>query len=271
MQKRYFIYLSFDGSAYHGWQVQPNGTSVQQQLNEALQMCLRPEDVSTLGAGRTDTGVHARRMVAHFDADNDIDTDRLCEKLNSLLPVDIAVDHIAQVRPDAHARFSALTRTYHYHISPKKNPFTRRYCWQTHFHLDIEKMNEAAAVLLQCTDFTSFCKLHSDNKTNICHVSEARWTSTDDGTLVFSITADRFLRNMVRAIVGTLVDVGRGKLSVADFCRIILEQDRCKAGSSAPAEGLFLWDITYPDDITDLTADRSNAEVDTSNRTESCG
>jgi tRNA pseudouridine38-40 synthase len=256
--QRYFIYLSYDGSNYHGWQIQPNGTSVQQCLNEAIRTLLR-EDISVTGAGRTDTGVHAKVMIAHFDTEKVFDCYKLADKMNRLLPQDIAVYKIVKVRNDVHARFSAISRTYKYYISTQKNPFRRNYQWFMHFEPDIELMNRAAEMLLQCTDFTSFCKLHSDNKTNICHVSIARWEQQEDGTLIFTIKADRFLRNMVRAVVGTLIDVGRGKISIEDFRRIIFEKDRCKAGSSAPAEGLFLYDISYPDDITDLDKVVDNA------------
>ncbi|NLI35891.1 MAG: tRNA pseudouridine(38-40) synthase TruA [Bacteroidales bacterium] len=246
--QRYFIYLSYDGTAYHGWQIQPNGVSIQECLNRALNTILN-EGISVTGAGRTDTGVHARLMVAHFDTENEINCERFADKLNRVLPPDIAINKIEKVRNDAHARFSAISRTYKYYISTSKYPFGRNYQWNLRFAPNIELMNKAAELLLECTDFTSFCKLHSDNKTNICHISVAHWEQLDDNRLVFTIQADRFLRNMVRAIVGTLVDVGRNKISIEDFRRIIFEKDRCKAGSSAPAEGLFLYNIAYDEDI----------------------
>jgi tRNA pseudouridine38-40 synthase len=246
--QRYFIYLAYDGTDYHGWQVQPNGTSIQQCLTDALSICLQ-DDVPIFGAGRTDTGVHAKLMVAHFDTEKEIDCLSLTKKLNGILPADISIYRILPVTQEAHARFSALSRTYKYYISFEKNPFKNKYSWQLHFPLDMALMNKAASLLLSCTDFTSFCKLHSDNKTNICHVKEAAWTKCGDNEWVFTITADRFLRNMVRAIVGTLIDVGRGKMNIDDFQNIITLRNRCKAGSSAPSSGLFLYDIAYPDNI----------------------
>lgn len=246
--QRYFIYLSYDGTAYHGWQIQPNGTSVQATLMEALSTVLRTE-IEVIGAGRTDAGVHASLMVAHFDSPHPIDTQQLADKLNRLLPPDIAIHRIRPVTPDAHARFDATSRTYHYYVSRSKSPFERTYRWRIHNGLDYEKMNLAAERLLTYSDFTSFSKLHTDVKTNICHITYARWTVHSENVWVFTITADRFLRNMVRAIVGTLIDVGRGKLSVDDFCRIIELKNRCSAGTSAPAQALFLADITYPEEV----------------------
>lgn len=261
--QRYFIYLSYDGTAYHGWQIQPNGVSIQECLNRALNTILS-EGISVTGAGRTDTGVHARLMVAHFDTENEINCERFSDKLNRILPPDIAIYKIEKVRNDAHARFSAISRTYKYYISTSKYPFGRNYQWSLRFTPDIEIMNKAAELLFECSDFTSFCKLHSDNKTNICHISVAHWEQLDNNRLVFTIQADRFLRNMVRAIVGTLVDVGRNKITIEEFRRIIFEKDRCKAGSSAPAEGLFLYDIAYADNITetDTKAETSNKQTE---------
>lgn len=251
--QRYFIYLSYDGAAYHGWQIQPNGTSVQATLMEALSTLLRAE-IEVVGAGRTDAGVHASLMVAHFDAPQSVDTMQFANKLNRLLPPDIAIHRIRPVKADAHARFNATSRTYHYYVSSRKSPFERAYRWRIHADLDYEKMNLAAERLLTYSDFTSFSKLHTDVKTNNCRVTYARWTPHDEHGWVFTITADRFLRNMVRAIVGTLVEVGRGKLSVDDFCRIIELRNRCSAGTSAPAQALFLADITYPEELfTDHT------------------
>lgn len=246
---RYFINLSYDGAAYHGWQVQPDDVTVQQRLNEALATLLRIP-VETVGAGRTDAGVNAACMVAHFDCDAlPYPPEQLAYKLNRILPPDIAIHDIRPVKDDAHARFSALARTYHYYIYTEKSPFRRRYAMRLPFAVDYEKMNRAAEILLQTEDFTSFSKLHTDTKTNICHVTAARWEETEPGLWRFTITADRFLRNMVRAVVGTLLDVGRGKITEDDLRRIINAHDRCSAGDSVMGEALFLADVRYPDDI----------------------
>lgn len=251
--QRFFIYIAYDGTIYHGWQKQPNATSVQQCLTNALNIVLR-SDIPLVGAGRTDTGVHARVMVVHFDFEGPIDCIATTERLNRLLPPDISVYKIIEVRNDVHARFNPLSRTYKYYITTAKTPFNRNYHWHIYFTPDFEAMNLAAGLLLKHTDFTSFSRLHNNAKTNFCHISQAEWTKTDKNEWVFTIKADRFLRNMVRAIVGTLLDVGRGKLGVDDFRNIILQKDRCKAGSSAPAKGLFLYDIEYPDNITDINS-----------------
>lgn len=246
---RHFIYLSYDGTAYHGWQVQPNGISVQQRLAEALSTILRTT-IEVTGAGRTDAGVHAAMMVAHFDAvAGSFDCGVLADKLNRLLPPDIAVSRIVPVRPDAHARFDATSRTYNYYVTRRKCPFTARYRWRLHTPLDVAAMNEAAATLMDYTDFTSFSRLHTDTKTNNCRITLAEWRQTDDGDLIFVIRADRFLRNMVRAIVGTLYEVGRGRMDIDGFTRVIEGRDRCLAGSSAPGNALFLSEITYPQSI----------------------
>ena len=241
---RFFITLSFDGTNYHGWQIQPNGDSVQQRLQEALSTLLR-QPVEVVGAGRTDTGVHARMMVAHFDWEELIDGKQLAYKLNKFLPQDIAVQEVRLVDEEKHARFSATSRTYHYFIHMRKDPFQQAYSWQVPFKLDFEKMNEAAKVLLEYKDFTSFSKVNTDTKTNLCDVKEAFWEEIAPDRWRFTITANRFLRNMVRAIVGTLVEVGRGRLSPEDVRRIIEAKDRCSAGESVPAKGLFLVDIKY--------------------------
>lgn len=246
--QRYFIELAYDGSNYHGWQIQPNGSSVQECLSKALYTHLRTE-VEVTGAGRTDAGVHATRMVAHFDSDSPLDTSLLTDKLNRLLPSDISVYRIRPVRPDAHARFDALSRTYKYYITTVKYPFGRHLKCRVYGQPDFCRMNEAASVLSEYTDFTSFSKLHTDVKTNNCRITQAEWTSIDKYNWVFTIRADRFLRNMVRAIVGTLLDVGRGKLDTDGFRRIIEAKDRCRAGSSAPGHALFLVDVEYPQDI----------------------
>jgi len=244
---RYFIKLSFCGAAYHGWQRQPGDLSVQQVVEEALATLLRTETAVT-GAGRTDAGVNARLMVAHFDAAEPIaDPDMFVRSLNAILPRDIAVSEVFEVAADAHARFDATSRTYKYFAHTRKDPFLHSLSWQCPKTLDFAAMNDAAARLLDYSDFTSFSKLHTDVKTNICRVTRADWRPVGDDPCrwVFTITADRFLRNMVRAVVGTLVEVGRHKITVEEFCRIIERKDRCAAGTSMPAHALFLWDITY--------------------------
>lgn len=246
---RYFIYLSYNGKRFCGWQIQPKGITVQQTLEEALTMILR-QPINVVGAGRTDAGVHARLMVAHFDSEQPIeDLNFMADKLNRLLPKDIAVYKIVAVKEDAHARFDATSRTYKYYISSHKDPFNNELVARVHGKLDIAKMNEAAAALFDYTDFTSFSKLHTDVKTNNCKIHKAEWKEAEDGSLVFTIRADRFLRNMVRAIVGTLLEVGRGKLSLEGFRRVIEVKDRCKAGTSVPGHALFLVDITYPEEL----------------------
>lgn len=245
---RYFIYLEFDGSAYSGWQIQPHSPSVQQTLEEALALFLR-QNVSVTGAGRTDAGVHASEMVAHFDLDEPQDCGWMRGKLNGILPQDIAVHRIVSVKADAHARFDATARTYKYYVTLNKSAFNRNYSWFLPNEPDFEMMNRAAEILMKTVDFTSFSKLHTDTRTNDCHVTEAGWEMLPDGRWVFTITADRFLRNMVRAIVGTLMEVGRGRLTIDGFQRIIDSKDRCSAGDSAPAQGLFLYKIVYPDNL----------------------
>lgn len=244
---RYFIRLSYDGTRYHGWQIQPHSTSVQETLQTALSTLLRrPVDIT--GAGRTDTGVHARMMVAHFDIEElPLPEDQLTYKLNRLLPHDIAVQHVWPVGDELHARFSAYSRTYHYFLHVGKQPFLRHYSWQMFTDLDFDTMNAAAARMMQYTDFTSFSKLNTDQKTNICHITEARWEEVGPNQWRFTVTANRFLRNMVRAIVGTLVEVGRGRMTLDEFCQVIERKDRCSAGESVPAHGLFLVDIKYPE------------------------
>lgn len=248
MMYRYFIYLAYDGTNYHGWQIQPNGASVQETLMKALSTFLRCP-VEVVGAGRTDAGVHARLMIAHFDFERLLDTDAVTDKLNRLLPPDIAVYRVCPVVPEAHARFDATSRTYKYHITTRKDPFTRTYAWRIFQSLDFERMNEAARTLFDYTDFTSFSKLHTDVKTNNCRIMQAYWEQVGEYEWVFTIQADRFLRNMVRAIVGTLVEVGRGKLTVEGFRKVIEEKNRCSAGSSVPGQALFLVDVTYPDEL----------------------
>ncbi len=243
---RYFMRLSYRGAVFHGWQIQPHDASVQQTIEEALATLLRAPTPIT-GAGRTDAGVNARLMVAHFDTAAPIaDPDRLAHSLNALLPADIAIHGIVPVHDDAHARFDATSRTYKYFAVTGKDPFRYPLSWRCAPDLDFDLMNQAAANLLDYTDFTSFSKLHTDVKTNNCRVTHAAWTLEGDGQWVFTITADRFLRNMVRAVVGTLVEVGRHKMTIEEFCQVIERKDRCAAGTSMPGHALFLWDITYP-------------------------
>jgi len=247
--QRYFIQLSYDGTAYHGWQIQPNGISVQETIEKALAVVAR-EKVSVTGAGRTDAGVHASFYVAHFDVENqNLDNDKIIHNLNCLLPADIAVQCIYKVHAEAHARFDAISRTYQYFLIKSKDPFSRLYAEKEARMPDLIKMNEAACKLFNYEDFTSFSRLGTDVKTNNCKIDFAEWV--DDGNrYVFTIRADRFLRNMVRAIVGTLLEVGFGKLTVDGFCKIIEAKDRCAAGASVPAKGLFLVDIGYPEELS---------------------
>ena len=251
---RYFIQLSYDGTGYHGWQVQPNGVSVQEVLQKALSTLLRqPTEVT--GAGRTDAGVHASMMVAHFDwpaahegeggEEAPLDCTQLTYKLNRLLPPDVAVQAVRPVGPEMHARFSATRRTYHYYIHTRKDPFLRGYSWQVNVPLDFALMNEAAQVLLEYSDFTSFSKTGTDVKTNICQLTEARWEQLKPGEWRFTVSANRFLRNMVRAIVGTLVEVGRHRMTISQMRHAIEAKARQRAGESVPGHALYLTNIEY--------------------------
>ena len=241
---RYFIWLSYDGTRYHGWQIQPNGNSVQAELQRGLSLLLK-QDIDVVGAGRTDAGVHARMMAAHFDYDGDYDIDNLAYKLNRLLPHDIAIHRIERVADDMHARFSATARTYHYYIHLRKNPFLWDYSYKPHFMPDFELMNEAAATLLEYDDFGAFCKAGSDVKTTLCKVTKAQWYQTSEDTWYFEITANRFLRNMVRAVVGTLMEVGRHRMTVTDFRHVVEGRLRTQAGESMPAHALYLENVEY--------------------------
>ena len=246
--KRFFINLSYNGKNYCGWQIQPNAVSVQQTLQESLSTLMR-KIIDIVGAGRTDSGVHARTMIAHFDWDGDaFDNDELCMKMNRFLPKDISIHSIKEVTSDAHARFSAISRTYSYTVTTKKDAFLYDYKYRLFFKPDIEVMNHLCKILLETDDFTSFSKLHTDVKTNICNVKYARWEQNGDD-FVFTIQADRFLRNMVRSIVGTLLQAGRGRLSESEFRQIIDAKDRGVAGESAPAHALFLENVEYPHEI----------------------
>ncbi|MEX0996492.1 MAG: tRNA pseudouridine(38-40) synthase TruA [Flavobacteriaceae bacterium] len=244
---RYFIEIAYNGKNYHGWQIQPDASSVQQTLEEALSTLLRKK-IDIVGAGRTDAGVHARQIFAHFDFAQAFDSKELCYKLNSFLPKDIAVKNIRSVKADAHARFDANSRTYEYHLCLEKNPFTTDFSYQLHQIPDVKKMNEAAKILFDYNDFQCFSKSKTDVKTYHCIITFAEWKLTNN-TLVFTITADRFLRNMVRAIVGTLLEIGHGKLEINDLHEIIKSKSRSKAGTSAPAEGLFLTRVEYPNEL----------------------
>lgn len=249
---RYFLRLSYRGFPFHGWQRQPNACSVQQTVEEALQTVLR-ESTPIVGAGRTDTGVNARCMFAHFDTPAPIaDPRRFLNGMNRLCGHDIAFYDLIPVADDAHARFDATRRTYKYFITPEKSAFLdRSLAWHCPSPLDLAAMNRCAELLLQTEDFTSFAKLHSDAKTNICHISRCDWQReicniTGEEMLVFTISADRFLRNMVRAVVGTLVEAGRGKLDFDGFRAVVEARDRCEAGTSVPPQALTLWDVEYP-------------------------
>ena len=257
---RYFIRFSYNGTHYHGWQYQPNAVSVQETMNKALSVILNTP-IDLVGAGRTDTGVHAREMFAHFDvppantndpenqaiaskAKQSFDCSAIVHKLNSYLPKDIAIFEIIPVHDDAHARFDAKKRTYQYFINTQKDAFLQDQSWYYHQALDVELMNDAAALLSGHKDFQCFSKLHTDVNTYNCTVTEAFWKN-ENGQLVFTISADRFLRNMVRAIVGTLVNIGLHKITLADLENIIASKDRSEAGFSVPAHGLYLTRIVY--------------------------
>ena len=240
--RRYFIHLSYQGANYCGWQTQPGLPTVQKTLEEALSTLMR-QHIAVVGCGRTDTGVHASDFYAHFDSISEVDNN-LVFKLNSFLPPDIAIYDIIPVADNFHARFSALSRTYQYHVSDKRLPFAQGLYSRIYFQPDIDAMNRAADVLMTYDDFTSFAKLHTDNKTNICHIVKAHWDKVGE-ELVFTITANRFLRNMVRSVTGTLLDVGRGKLDIDGLRTIIERKDRCAAGVSMPAQGLFLTRVEY--------------------------
>lgn len=240
---RYFIKLAYNGKNYHGWQCQPNATSVQETVNKAVSVILNSE-ITIMGAGRTDTGVHAKEMFAHFDFETPIDTAILVHKLNSYLPKDIVVYDIFPVQTDNHARFNATKRTYEYHINSFKDAFLQDESWYFHQELDINLMNKAAKLLLNYEDFQCFSKVNTEVNTFDCTIFEAHWKE-EKNKLVFTISANRFLRNMVRAIVGTLVNIGLRKITLEDFDTIIRSKDREKAGFSVPAHGLYLTKIDY--------------------------
>lgn len=243
IKMRYFIQFSYNGTHYHGWQSQPNAVSVQETLEKAMSTVLGM-NIALTAAGRTDTGVHAKKMFAHFDASLTAEIPGLVYKLNSFLPKDIAIIDIIAVHDTAHARFDASSRTYEYYISREKNPFGSDLSWQYSLPLDVDAMNEAAARLLKHTDFQCFSKVNTDVSTFNCKITEAYWQEKGN-RLVFTISAERFLRNMVRAIVGTLINIGQGKISADSMEAIIESRDRKQAGFSVPAHGLFLTEIKY--------------------------
>lgn len=244
---RYFIELAYNGTRYHGWQRQKTGISVEEVLENCFSRLL-DTPIDFTGAGRTDSGVHARQFFAHFDYQESLNKNFI-QKINAFLPYDIKIYKIYAMEPRAHARFSALERSYCYFMSLGKHPFLTDFSWQwLSVPLDMEAMNQAAKVLKNYRDFSSFCKSHANNKTGLCKIEYAQWKYEND-LLCFKITADRFLRNMVRAIVGTLIEVGKGKIHLQEFCKIIEAKDRRKAGVSVPAKGLFLTSIRYPKNI----------------------
>ena len=260
---RYFLRFAYDGTAFHGSQRQPNGVTVQETMEQALALIFR-EEVQLTFAGRTDAGVHAREMYAHFDiCENDVQPpttqvtsskplvkiDNLVFRLNGILPDSIAIFDIYPVKENAHARFDAVRRTYEYHIIDHKDPFLCKQATRVRPGLDFAAMNESAKLLIGKQDFASFCRTNTDVKTTICDLKQAEWKELDNGHAVFTISADRFLRNMVRAVVGTLFGIGRGKMKKEQFAEVITQHNRCAAGDSAPAEGLFLTHIEYPEDI----------------------
>lgn len=247
---RYFIRFAYDGTAFHGSQRQPNGVTVQETMERALAMIFR-EEVSLTFAGRTDAGVHAREMYAHFDVSENgkVKVENLIFRLNGILPDSIAVYDIYHVTDNAHARFDAVRRTYEYHVIDHKDPFILPYSTRLRTPLNYEAMNEAAQCLIGRQDFASFCRTHTDVKTTICDLTQAEWRELGGGHAVFTICADRFLRNMVRAVVGTLFLVGQGKMTKEQFAEVICQQNRCSAGDSAPAQGLYLTHIEYPEGI----------------------
>jgi tRNA pseudouridine38-40 synthase len=244
---RYFIELSYKGTAYNGWQRQNNSLGVQQVLEEAMSKVLR-QPIEITGSSRTDTGVHAEQQFAHFDFNEIADAGKLVYQINGLIPRDIAVQHIYAVPEDTNSRFAATHRRYEYRISRSKNPFLPNLAYVTRAELDIEKMNEAASLLLQYIDFESFSKIHTQVNNFRCSISEAIWQE-QGGLLIFSVQSNRFLRGMVRALVGTMLEVGKGKRTVADFEEVIKARDRKKAGAQAPAEGLFLVEVGYPKEL----------------------
>ncbi|OFY85889.1 MAG: tRNA pseudouridine(38-40) synthase TruA [Bacteroidetes bacterium RIFCSPLOWO2_12_FULL_31_6] len=244
---RFFIEIKYDGTDYHGWQIQQNAHAVQAEINNALSTLLQ-EEILVSGAGRTDTGVHAQQFFAHFDTHQNFDKDQLIYKLNYFLPPTISCSSIVKVIDNAHARYSAIERTYEYWITPTKNPFLNHKAYYFPFVLNLELMNEAVTELLKSTDFSCFSKSNTDTLTNDCTINFARWEVKNDG-IIFTISANRFLRNMVRAIVGTLLEIGQERITIDDFKKIINSKNRSEAGVSVPAHGLYLTAVKYPKEI----------------------
>lgn len=245
--RRYFLELAYKGTRYHGWQIQPNANTVQEEINKALATILRKE-VETMGSGRTDTGVHGKQQFLHFDHSEALNKRDFLKKLNAVLPKDISIYDLLEVTPDAHARFDAEWRSYEYHISLRKDPFGEELSWQCFYRLDVKAMDEAAQLLLQHRDFECFSKVKTEVNHFECEIKTAYWEQKAHH-LVFHITANRFLRGMVRAIVGTLVEVGTGKMELEGFRQVLESKDRQKAGSAAPPHGLFLSQVTYPEKL----------------------
>lgn len=245
MEQRYFFELSYNGAAYAGWQIQPHTITVQETIEQALSKLFSNRLIKVVGCGRTDAGVHASKYFLHTDLPTTYAEEQIRYKLNKILPADIAIHHVQKVSADAHARFDALSRTYIYKINTDKNPFCTGLSWYYPLDLDLDKMNEASQYLLGKQDFTSLSKLHTDVKTNFCEVTKAVWEQTNENEIQFTITANRFLRNMVRASVGTLIDVGRGNFTPIKIKKILAAKNRSEAGTSSPAHGLYLADITY--------------------------
>ncbi|MFC6996657.1 tRNA pseudouridine(38-40) synthase TruA [Rufibacter roseus] len=243
---RYFLDVAYDGTRFHGWQVQPNALTVQEVLDDCLRKVYRLEEVETIGSGRTDTGVHARQQWVHVDLPQVLNTEEIKYKLNRILPPDIAIQTVCGVGPEAHTRFDAVSRTYKYHITLEKNPFLVHQAYYLSRTPDVSLLNEAAQVLLELEDFTTFSKVKGDTKHYRCTIMHAQWQQ-EEGQLVFTIKANRFLRGMVRLVVGTLLDVGKGKLTVAQFREAIEKQDRSLASGAAPAQGLYLHRVEYPE------------------------
>ena len=242
--KRVKLVVAYDGTAYSGWQLQPNGITIEEVLNRELSDLLR-EEIRVIGASRTDAGVHARMMVAHFETAQEVDTQQLTYKLNKFLRQSIAIQKIVPVVADMHARFSATARTYRYFIHTRKDPFETAYSCLLLYPLDFPMMNEAAKILMEYDDFGAFCKSHTDVKTTLCQISHAEWVQIDDHRWSLEITANRFLRNMVRAVVGTLIEVGRHRITLDGFRKVIESGQRTSAGESMPGHALFLEDIRY--------------------------
>ncbi|MFT5903005.1 MAG: tRNA pseudouridine38-40 synthase [Bacteroidia bacterium] len=246
---RYFLKLSYNGTEFHGWQIQIGASSIQQEIEEKLSIILQSE-ISILGCGRTDAGVHAKEFYAHFETQNklSLEPQSLIHKLNTMLHRHVAIQEIIKVQPEAHARFNATKRSYEYRISKEKNPFSGDLAYKLNADLDLEKMNKACKLLLGEQDFGSFCKAKADNHTNLCNIFMANWQE-EGNQIVFRISANRFLRNMVRAIVGTMLDIGQDKIMPEELTTIIEAKDRTKAGRSVPAHGLYLTKVEYPSNI----------------------